>query len=398
MTKNLKRRAESIFFFDEDALGNEDAIACLERKCFFEVEKFSLQWTARNCHFKRLSSLREALRRGPDFIEVGAYCSSEAISPNLRLKKGAFWDCIQYITHDLPERDFFEDFLAMPSCNGGRANDLMDLRQAEQETESASFGRQEHERKLWWVPGLMYGSAWWMWFARRAFDYFPRERILAFKDCEVVEETQNGGVFLQLYPDVRDFAKAESRVRQEKLKEWLDFDGAEARGNEYQVYESGRLPSGRTYLITWVDPDGTHVPRMEATHAVITWQAGSNLLGDRHEPKDVAVAIADDPSVLDGPLEPDLAVAAADSRFDLRLISYPGNKVQVIRALATTTGASLSEAKRLVERAPCYVLVNRSANEIQRARAAFEDVGVESFVHAAKAGAREGQKVASRMG
>ncbi len=108
------------------------------------------------------------------------------------------------------------------------------------------------------------------------------------------------------------------------------------------------------------------------------------------EPKDVAVAIADDPSVLDGPLEPDLHTAPAESRFDLRLLSYPDNKVQVIRALATATDYSLSEAKRLVERGPCFVLVNRPADEIRRARSALDDVGAEVVVQVADSGTRVG--------
>lgn len=122
-------------------------------------------------------------------------------------------------------------------------------------------------------PGMWLQSAWRMWFAGRAFDYLPKERLLEFEGAEVVRALPSGAVFIQLYQDPGACAEPESRAVQRAFRDWMGMAHLAAHASEYGrelsdvalEIETGAFDHGGVRLIrTWLDAKGDPIRRSRA--------------------------------------------------------------------------------------------------------------------------------------
>lgn len=69
------------------------------------------------------------------------------------------------------------------------------------------------------------------------------------------------------------------------------------------------------------------------------------------------------------------AVAEEKTAFDLHLVSFGDNKINVIKEVRQITALGLKEAKDLVEAAPKVVKSDMSKEDAEKAKAALEAAG-----------------------
>ncbi len=77
-----------------------------------------------------------------------------------------------------------------------------------------------------------------------------------------------------------------------------------------------------------------------------------------------------------GPAAGDAAPAAEEkTEFDVVLEDFGANKINVIKVVRTATGASLGDAKSMVESAPKAVKTGLSKDEAEKLKKELEDAG-----------------------
>jgi large subunit ribosomal protein L7/L12 len=77
-----------------------------------------------------------------------------------------------------------------------------------------------------------------------------------------------------------------------------------------------------------------------------------------------------------GPAAGDAAPAAEEkTEFDVVLEDFGANKINVIKVVRTATGASLGDAKSMVESAPKAIKTGRSKDEAEKLKKELEDAG-----------------------
>jgi large subunit ribosomal protein L7/L12 len=77
-----------------------------------------------------------------------------------------------------------------------------------------------------------------------------------------------------------------------------------------------------------------------------------------------------------GPAAGDAAPAAEEkTEFDVVLEDFGANKINVIKVVRTATGASLGDAKSMVESAPKAVETGLSKDEAEKLKKELEDAG-----------------------
>ena len=77
-----------------------------------------------------------------------------------------------------------------------------------------------------------------------------------------------------------------------------------------------------------------------------------------------------------GPAAGDAAPAAEEkTEFDVVLEDFGANKINVIKVVSTATGASLGDAKSMVESAPKAVKTGLSKDEAEKLKKELEDAG-----------------------
>jgi large subunit ribosomal protein L7/L12 len=77
-----------------------------------------------------------------------------------------------------------------------------------------------------------------------------------------------------------------------------------------------------------------------------------------------------------GPAAGDAAPAAEEkTEFDVVLEDFGANKINVIKVVRTATGASLGDAKAMVESAPKAVKTGLSKDEAEKLKKELEDAG-----------------------
>lgn len=77
-----------------------------------------------------------------------------------------------------------------------------------------------------------------------------------------------------------------------------------------------------------------------------------------------------------GPAAGDAAPAAEEkTEFDVVLEDFGANKINVIKVVRTATGASLGDAKSMVESAPKAIKTGLSKDEAEKLKKELEDAG-----------------------
>ena len=77
-----------------------------------------------------------------------------------------------------------------------------------------------------------------------------------------------------------------------------------------------------------------------------------------------------------GPAAGDAAPAAEEkTEFDVVLEDFGANKINVIKVVRTATGASLGDAKSMVESAPKAIKTGLSKDEAEKLKKEIEDAG-----------------------
>ncbi len=77
-----------------------------------------------------------------------------------------------------------------------------------------------------------------------------------------------------------------------------------------------------------------------------------------------------------GPATGDAAPAAEEkTEFDVVLEDFGANKINVIKVVRTATGASLGDAKSMVESAPKAIKTGLSKDEAEKLKKELEDAG-----------------------
>lgn len=67
-------------------------------------------------------------------------------------------------------------------------------------------------------------AAWKMWFKPPFFELVAKEHLLNFKDAFIVNELNDGTVFVQLFEDIKESSTPVNMERQAKWRSWLDFE------------------------------------------------------------------------------------------------------------------------------------------------------------------------------
>jgi len=84
-----------------------------------------------------------------------------------------------------------------------------------------------------------------------------------------------------------------------------------------------------------------------------------------------------DPTAVAVAAAPAGEAAEAKSEFNVTLKSFGGNKVAVIKAVKTITGAGLMDAKKMVESAPVVIKEAVKTDEANQMKADLEAAGAE---------------------
>jgi large subunit ribosomal protein L7/L12 len=80
-----------------------------------------------------------------------------------------------------------------------------------------------------------------------------------------------------------------------------------------------------------------------------------------------------------GPAAGDAAPAAEEkTEFDVVLEDFGANKINVIKVVRTATGASLGDAKSMVESAPKAIKTGLSKDEAEKLKKELEDAGAKA--------------------
>jgi len=126
----------------------------------------------------------------------------------------------------------------------------------------------------------------------------------------------------------------------------------------------------------WLAVPSDHTPRIQEGHLVVEHLLCEIVerLGASHDQGiDVLVLLRDQGIVPEFP--PAVEEAAEQTEFDVVMTGFGDKKLNVVKVVKNLTGASLMDAKKMVESAPATIKEKVSKEEAEKVKAELEEAG-----------------------